>query len=71
MTMESKYGYVQENKNISIMTYFNKCRSRIYEVSKPYVMMMQIFCGIFELKILYLHKIEIIKKIELIEENMI
>ena len=28
-------------------------------MSKPYVMMMQIFCGIFELKILYSTKIEI------------
>ena len=59
MTMESKYGYVQENKNILIMKYLNKCRRRIYNVSKPYVMMMQIFCGIFELKVIYFHKIEI------------
>ena len=67
--MESKYRYVQENKNISIMTYLNKCQRRIYEVSKPYIMMMQISCGIFELKILYFHKIEISEEIELIEEN--
>ena len=50
MTMEPKYGYVQENKNISIMTYIKKCQRRIYEVSNPYVMMMQYFMEIFELK---------------------
>ena len=69
MTMESKYGYVQENNNILIMRHLNQVSKENLRGVKAICHDDAIFYGNFELKILYFHKIEISEKKELIEEN--
>ena len=52
------------------MTYLNQVSKENLQGFKAICHDDAIFYGIFELKILYFHKIEISEKMELIEENM-